>query len=637
MAEPDRSPVASPASDSALALLTAFVREGVVDLVVAPGSRSQALALAAAELERAGAVRLHVRIDERGAAFLALGLAVESGRPVPVITTSGTAVANLHPAVLEAHHSGVPLIVLSADRPAELRGIRSNQTTMQPGIFAGAVRLERDVAAPEGAPGEADAAARLAREAVAAALGRDGDGQLVPHPGPGPVHLNLQLREPLSAAISFAGRGAPDGGERVSRPAPGDGLETLAALAARPPASHSALIEPGPRTIVVAGAGAGPGAEEFARDGGWPLIAEVSSGAHFGPNLVVAYRELMAEPGFGDEIERVVVFGHPTLSREVPALVQRDGVETIVVAPWGIEWFNPGRRVARFERAVHTESRQQSSEERAWTGRWVRASRMLVDAGLPTMPLQRDGVDETGHASDFEAQREYMKAQLAAMRAPVTRRMLVDAVWSATWPHDRLLFGASRLIRDADRAVPGRRIPVHANRGLAGIDGTVATAVGIAIASQSALPGETGEASPSPSSGAGSGSGSGSGEADAAALAAPAPNAARGGVTRAVIGDLTLLHDVGSMLLGDGEHRPRVQLIVGNDGGGTIFDSLEVAASAPAEAFDRVQFTPQHVDLAALAGAYGWAYTRATTRSELHDALGTRVDGPSILEVPLPR
>ncbi|MFB9311395.1 hypothetical protein ACFFRL_19595 [Agromyces hippuratus] len=105
----------------------------------------------------------------------------------------------------------------------------------------------------------------------------------------------------------------------------------------------------------------------------------------------------------------------------------------------------------------------------------------------------------------------------------------------------------------------------------------------------------------------------------------------------ALIGDLTLLHDVGSMLLGEGEQRPRVQLIVGNDGGGTIFDSLEVAASAPAEAFDRVQFTPQHVDLAALAAAYGWSYTRAATRAELHDALGTRVDGPSILEVPLPR
>ncbi|PWC03684.1 2-succinyl-5-enolpyruvyl-6-hydroxy-3-cyclohexene-1-carboxylic-acid synthase [Agromyces badenianii] len=626
MAEPAlRIPGTSPASDSALALLAGLVGAGVADLVVAPGSRSQALALAAAELERVGAVRLHVRIDERGAGFLALGLAVESGRPVPIITTSGTAVANLHPAVLEAHHSGVPLIVLSADRPAELRGIRSNQTTMQPGIFAGAVRLERDVAAPEGAIGESDAAARLARDAVAAALGRDTDGVFVPHPGPGPVHLNLQLREPLSAARSIDGAAVQLATSALHSP------HALASFAADGGA-RPALIARGPRTVVVAGAGAGDGAEEFARDGGWPLLAEVASGAHFGPNLVVAYRELLREPGFGDQIERVVVFGHPTLSREVPGLVQREGVETIVVEPWGIEWFNPGRHVRRFERAVVAERHEQSADERAWVGRWVHASRTLVQAGLPTAVVHRSGIDETGHVSDFEAQREYMKAQLAAVRAPITRRMLVDAVWSATWPHDRLVFGASRLIRDADRAVPGRRIPVHANRGLAGIDGTVATAVGIAIASQSALPGERVE----------------HGAAADATATAPArtpptpppavtPPTAHAGVTRALIGDLTLLHDVGSMLIGEGESRPRVQLIVGNDGGGTIFDSLEVAASAPAEAFDRVQFTPQHVDLAALAIAYGWAYAKATTRGELDEALGTRVDGPSILEVPLPR
>lgn len=607
-----------------MALLSAFVGEGVVDVVVAPGSRSQALALAAAELERAGTVRLHVRIDERGAAFLGLGLAVESGRPVPIITTSGTAVANLHPAVLEAHHSGVPLIVLSADRPAELRGIRSNQTTMQPGIFAGAVRLERDVTAPEGAAGEADAAARLARDAVAAALGRGADGVPAPQPGPGPVHLNLQLREPLSAVVPAdsevfaalrAERPATDRAASGERSPSSSGSEVAGA------AGHAVLIAPGPRTVVIAGAGAGPAAESFARDGGWPLLAEVTSGAHFGPNLVVAYRELLREPGFGDEIERVVVFGHPTLSREVPALVQREGVETIAVAPWGIEWFNPGRRVGRFERAVRAEPHTPSADERAWVGRWVHASRVLVEAGLPVAVVQRSGVDETGHVSDFEAQREYMKAQLAAVRAPVTRRMLVDAVWSATWPHDRLVFGASRLIRDADRAVPGRRIAVHANRGLAGIDGTVATAIGIAVASQSPLPGEPVETP----------------ETTPVTTPASRAVAARAGVTRAVIGDLTLLHDVGSMLIGDGESRPRVQLIVGNDGGGSIFDSLEVAASAPPEAFDRVQFTPQRVDLAALAAAYGWAYTRATTRGELDEALGTQIDGPSLLEVPLPR
>lgn len=583
-----------------MALLRAFTEAGVRDIVVAPGSRSQALALAAAELERVGAVRLHVRIDERGAAFFALGTAVESGRPAVVVTTSGTAVANLHPAVLEAHHSGVPLILCTADRPAELRGIRSNQTTMQPGIFAGALRMERDVGAPEGEPGEADASAALARDAVAAALGLDAAGAFVPHPGPGPVHLNLQYREPLSAVITLEGvsatlvTSATDA--TADPPSPGNPRSTDVA---------EALIEPGPRTIVVAGAGAGPAAEAFARDGGWPLIAEVTSGAHFGPNLVVAYRELLREPGFGDLVERVVVFGHPTLSREVPALVQRDDVETIAVAPSGIEWFNPGRRIRRFERAVRTVPQHAlSAEDRAWLGRWVHTSRALVAEGLPQPASVRSGIDETGHVSDFAAQREYMRAQLEVVRAPVTRRLLVDAVWAATWPHDRLVFGASRLIRDADRTVPGRRIHAHANRGLAGIDGTIATALGIATASQ----GQPQGASP-----------------------------AVAGVTRALVGDLTLLHDVGSLLLGDGEPRPRIQVIVGNDGGGTIFDVLEVAASASPEAFDRVQFTPQHVDLAALAQAYGWGYTRAATRGELDEALGTAVTGPAIVEVPLAR
>lgn len=631
-----------------MALLSAFVREGVRDVVVAPGSRSQALALAAAELERVGAIRLHVRIDERGAAFFALGTAVESGRPAIVVTTSGTAVANLHPAVLEAHHSGVPLIVCSADRPAELRGIRSNQTTMQPGIFAGAMRLERDIGAPDGEPGEADAAAGLAREAVAASLGRDAAGVPMPHPGPGPVHLNLQYREPLSAVITLDA--APNAGHtafaepasevfaepvEVNSSRPGMLPPTSAGSEAVPRRESSsgsasgasgAPIEPGPRTIVVAGAGSGAAAEEFARTGGWPLLAEVSSGAHFGPNLVVAYRELLREPGFGDHVERVIVFGHPTLSREVPALVQRDGVETIAVAPTGIEWFNPGHQVGRFERAVHSVPHEPSAEDRAWVGRWVHASRVLLDEQSAAASVReahggalRSGIDQTGHVSDFAAQREYMRAQLEALRTPVTRRMLVEAVWAATWPHDRLVFGASRLIRDADRAVPGRRITVHSNRGLAGIDGTIATSLGIAIASQSPAPGS---AVP--------------GSSQATDAAVPATSA-RAGVTRAIVGDLTLLHDVGSLLLGEGEARPRIQVIVGNDGGGTIFDALEVAGTAPAEAFDRVQFTPQRVDLAALAAAYGWGYARATTRGELNDALTGRIDGPELVEVPLPR
>ena len=164
---------AVPATAFAAAFLTELTRHGVQHVVVSPGSRSQALALAAAELETMGRIRLHVRIDERVGGFLALGLAVESGAPVAVITTSGTAVANLHPAALEAHHQGVPLVLLTGDRPEELRGVGANQTTTQPGIFAGAVE-SWDIPAPEGGAGEIDGARRLAARAVATARGDDG-------------------------------------------------------------------------------------------------------------------------------------------------------------------------------------------------------------------------------------------------------------------------------------------------------------------------------------------------------------------------------------------------------------------------------------------------------------------------------
>ncbi|WP_374946712.1 thiamine pyrophosphate-binding protein, partial [Agreia sp.] len=188
----------SPATDFSVALLTHLVARGLRHVVLTPGSRSQALALAAAALDRRGILSLTVRLDERSAAFTALGLARESGLPAAIITTSGTAVGNLLPAVMEAHHSGVPLIVLSADRPAELRGTGANQTTWQPGIFGAFVRLDLDVDAPSAPADEpvdevlglSPDAESLAAQAMDASRGRDGM--------PGPVHLNLQFREPLS-------------------------------------------------------------------------------------------------------------------------------------------------------------------------------------------------------------------------------------------------------------------------------------------------------------------------------------------------------------------------------------------------------------------------------------------------------
>ena len=142
-------PSAAPATDAAAALLGRLVELGVRHIVVSPGSRSQALALVAAELEARGAASVHVRIDERVAGFTALGIGRESGMPAVVLCTSGTAVANLLPAALEAHHAGVPLLLLTADRPPELRGVGANQTTRQPGMFAPSVRFETDLPVPD--------------------------------------------------------------------------------------------------------------------------------------------------------------------------------------------------------------------------------------------------------------------------------------------------------------------------------------------------------------------------------------------------------------------------------------------------------------------------------------------------------
>ncbi|MGL4178247.1 MAG: 2-succinyl-5-enolpyruvyl-6-hydroxy-3-cyclohexene-1-carboxylic-acid synthase, partial [Dermatophilaceae bacterium] len=187
----------NPSTALATVLVDELVRGGVREVVLCPGSRSAPLAYAVLEAERAGRLRLHVRVDERSAGFLALGLAKGflgqdglAGPPTAVVTTSGTAVANLHPAVLEAHHAGVPLVVVSADRPHELRGTGANQTTTQPGLFGRATRFDADLPAPDCRPGQQASWRSTVCRALAAASGVTGAD-------PGPVHLNIALREPL--------------------------------------------------------------------------------------------------------------------------------------------------------------------------------------------------------------------------------------------------------------------------------------------------------------------------------------------------------------------------------------------------------------------------------------------------------
>ena len=620
------APGTAPSSDAAAALLGGLVRAGVRHVVVSPGSRSQALALVAAELERRGLARLHVRIDERVAGFTALGIGRETRVPAVVLCTSGTAAANLLPAVLEAHHAGVPLLVLTADRPPELRGVGANQTTRQPGLYAGAVRHEADLPVPEehdpdGAGAQSAMLRRVAAEAVTAAVGSDARAA-------GPVHLNVPLREPLAGALpAWLADGAPERApEPVPEHAPAAPEHAPAApspdqaippvqddsgqiLLTRPnllssrgssagvttdpdaaraldPDSAPLVLERGPRTVVVAGADAGPAAEELAHAGSWPLVAEVVSGARFGRQLVHGYRRVLRELGAG--VERVVVLGHPTLARETAALLSRPDVEVVAVRGPGEALNLNGTTVS-----VAAVSVAPGAPDAEWRALWQRASRAAAVDLSPPAP------DAGGLSSAVPGERlGAIATELAILREPVDREALVDAVWRATWPHDRLVFGSSRLVRVADEVLGGKRVPVHANRGLAGIDGTVATALGIALASQ----------------------------AEGAA-----------GITRVLLGDLAFLHDVGALLLPEGEAEPRIQVVVGNDGGGTIFDDLEVAAVAGPDAMTRVQYTPHAADLESLARAYGWAYRRVATRSELDQALTTPHPGRSILEVPLPR
>jgi 2-succinyl-5-enolpyruvyl-6-hydroxy-3-cyclohexene-1-carboxylate synthase len=585
-------------------LFAELERAGVRDVVLSPGSRSQALALAAAEFERAGRIRLHVRLDERSSGFLALGLAVEQGLPAAVVTTSGTAVANLHPAVLEAHHSGVPMILLTADRPPELRGIGANQTTHQSALFGESLRLLRDVEAPTDSSVDDDAVRALVGEAMSAALGRSSA------PGepasPGPVQLNIAFREPLSAKA--AELPAPQA-DSASGSAPD--LETGPAGARSATPWHPSLtvdapyrltVDDVPGTVVIAGHAAGPDAEEAAHRLGAPLLAEVSSGARFGRNLAPAYRELLDDPQFGGLVRRAIVFGHPTLTRQIPSLLKRDDVEVVVVHGPVPEAYDPSHG-ATVVQAVEVEPSESQADEahRRWVGSWVLTGRSLLgadDAAAADPSLANSG--------DPKERAAFLRGEVEAIRRPVTRRSLVEALWRVTWPHDRLVLGASRLIREADVFVPGKRIAVHANRGLAGIDGTIATATGIGLASQAG--------------------GTSGGRLDWA-------DGARG-ITRLLVGDLTLLHDAGSLLFGEGEARPRIQVIVGNDAGGTIFDSLEVAQVAPADAMRRVQSTPQPASFEALAAAYGWEYRRAGTHGELEQAL-VGPTGPVLIEVPL--
>nr|WP_245530249.1 2-succinyl-5-enolpyruvyl-6-hydroxy-3-cyclohexene-1-carboxylic-acid synthase [Cellulomonas flavigena] len=596
---PDHGPPAPPSVAAARVVVQALAALGVRDVVLAPGSRSAPLAYALADAARpdderpvgAPALRLHVRIDERDAAFLALGLSKASAhagargpaaaRPVAVVTTSGTAVANLHPAVLEAHHTGVPLVLVTADRPHELRGTGANQTTEQPGLFGPAVRLAVDVPAPTGRPGEDRDLRRTVSRALAAATGaRTGD--------PGPVHLDLAFRDPLVPggepwpAPADAGLSHVVGRALPSEPAVGATgvLPLVADLVAD---DTDAPVRPSRRargtvpTVVVAGDGAGPGAARLAEANGWPLLAEPSSGARQGPCAIGAYRMLLADDRLGGRVGRVVVLGRPTLTRPVQALLARPDVDVLVVAPRGTDWPDAARNASQVLLEVPWRMRQgRVGAPAGWLDAWRTADEAAQEVLAGVLDTPED-------------------ARRSRSGPRVSGWALARAVARASAPDDVLVVGSSNPVRDLDLVARWDIAPlVLANRGLAGIDGTVATATGVALA----LPDRR---------------------------------------VRAYLGDLTFLHDVGGLLRGPLEHPVDLQLVVANDDGGSVFTTLEHGEPERADVFERVFGTPHGVDVAALCAAYGVRHTRVVDTEGLLPALAAPGTGTSVVEVRVDR
>ena len=539
-----------PSVDTASAILASLDALGVTHVLYCPGSRSAPFAYA---LE-AGAFSGYARavLDERGAGFAAVGLARTGALPA-IVVTSGTAVAELAPAVLEASHARLPLILLTADRPAELRGVGASQATDQSRLFGGHVRSQVDLEPQEASP---SLVGQLTRS-VAAACG-------APTGAPGPVQINVAFRDPLTPA----------------RPASDSGNEAVAPFVPRPtrvlrapatPERWEDVVGLATAGLIVAGDGASPRALEWSQTSGFPLLAEPASGA-WASGGVVPFEQSLVASSLGREVDTVVVTGRPTLSRPIQALLARPDVRVVVVdphSPWVDISGNASVVVADLEPAREPIRAAQAE----WAARVREAAR---DAGERIESLLTSGSGRT--------MLDLARAVGASTSGP-------------------LVLGASNPVRAFDLAVPalGGRV-VHSNRGQAGIDGTIATAVGICLGS-----GYAGEAS--------------------------APSGER---ITAVLGDLTACHDASSLALAS-SLGVNLDIVVADDRGGGIFATLEHGRATSPEAYDRWFCVAQSVDYEALAAAYGVAFARADEPQELESLLARPASGPRLIHAPIER
>lgn len=614
---PNGPALENPATLLARAVVAALVEAGVKRVVISPGSRNAPLTYALADAAQAGYLQLRVVVDERSAAFVALGASRSDwlheglARPAVAVMTSGSAVANAHPAVVEADAAGVPLIILSADRPHALVNTGASQTTVQTGIFGAATRYQADL----GDTSEMGAVANQVRRAVAAASGRLSLD-------PGPVHLNVRLAPPLAPAAPWQVPHLEPKTHWLRARKPLE--EQLNGVTVSQVGCRLGL-DPARRGVIVVGdnddAELAHYAAALAHAWGWPLLAEPTSLVRTNANAVAAYSALLAGgdgSASGDgaqlsqEIEQLLVVGHPTLTRPIGALLAREDIYQVVLTNRA-RWSDVSGQAAYVTTLEQALSSLNTPDVSAGAGAGADAD-AGGDASASAGAGAGAGVGKNA-PSPLWLQRWLQAGQQQLNATSVTKAaQMALTTWQATSQYEShsqstaihsdglessvtLMAASSMTIRYLDARLPaGKQLkkmpgPVVANRGLAGIDGTISTAVGLAWAS--------------------------------------------GQPVRVIIGDLAAAHDLTGLVKAVTETEVDLQVIVLDDHGGKIFSGLEYGASELSNYFLRFFTTAQQVDFAQAAAAFGAHVSVIDDVDGLQSLLSKTIEGRSLVHVKL--
>jgi 2-succinyl-5-enolpyruvyl-6-hydroxy-3-cyclohexene-1-carboxylate synthase len=506
--------VVSESTSLARVIVRQIIEAGITDVVISPGSRNAPLSFAFFAASQKGLIKLHSRIDERTAAFFALGLAKASGRAVPIVCTSGTAVANYHPAVLEAHHTNTPLLVLTADRPARLRKTGANQTTEQARIFGKSVRYFADISG-----------AVFPMELPLYSLAN------------GPVHLNIQFEEPLAADSDSNWL------DEIS----------IAPRTIKSTKTPSSLKVKSERGVLVVGHGRGGFTVEevnaFADQLGWPLVSEDPLSLK---NVIAHASLFLSSTAISKELtpKTVIVFGRTTLSRSINTFIATADKQIVIDS-----------RIATVDTDRYADKRftqiptlESNSADQEWLEKWQKFSERT--------------------SKELEKVTQWSE--------PVLARTVASHLKNGT----ALFISSSRPVRDIEAFATARSgVETFANRGLAGIDGNISTAMGIATARTSTI---------------------------------------------AVLGDLSFLHDLTGLIHGD---KPNLLILVVDNNGGGIFSTL---AHRGSDGFESIFGTPHNLDLSAIATSLNIKASSVNSVAQLEEELSQPIEGIRVVVAQMP-